>query len=85
MEPFEPTDTIEQILIKVEQLLVETFDLPPERARAHLQRWRAEQMLVEADLLKSLATLLPPEQAAKLLNEHGRACNELADEMEAHT
>ena len=85
MEPFEPTDTIEQILAKVEQIFIETFDVPPERARAHVLRWKAEQMLTEADLLKSLAAVLPPEQAAKLLNEHGQACNELADELEAVT
>lgn len=77
-------ESLEEILAKVERILVDTFDLPPERARAHLQRWKSSQLLTEADLLKSLSAVLPPEQAAKLLQDHAQRCFELADEMEAN-
>ena len=75
-------ETLEQILAKVESILVETMQMTPEQARAYLERWKSEQLLLEADLIKELARFLPPDEGAKLAADHSDKCFELADQLE---
>lgn len=75
-------DTLEQILAKVESILVDTMRMTPEQAKAYLERWKSEQLLLEADLIKELVKFLPSDEGAKLASEHSAKCFELADQME---
>ncbi len=75
-------ETLEQIFAKVESILVDTMQMTPDEAKAYLERWQSEQLLLEADLIKELAKFLPPDEGAKLAGEHSAKCFELADAME---
>ena len=75
-------ETLEQILAKVESILVETMQMTPAQARAYLERWKSEQLLLEADLIKELAKFLPPDEGDKLASDHSAKCFELAEQME---
>jgi len=75
-------DSLEEILAKVENILVDTFDMPRERAQHYLTRWRAEQHLIEGDLLPTILAMLPPEEAAKLARDHANRGDDLADQLE---
>ena len=76
-------ETLEQILAKVESILVDSMQMSPEQAKAYLERWTSEQLLLEADLIKELVKFLPPDEGAKLAGEHSAKCIELADQMES--
>ena len=75
-------ETLEQILAKVESILVDSMQMTPEQARTYLELWKSEQLLLEADLIKELAKFLPPDEGAKLAADHSSKCLELAEQME---
>ena len=75
-------ESLDSILARVENIMVETFDMPRERAQHYLTRWRADQHLLEGDLLPTILALLPPEDAARLARAHADRGDDLADQLE---
>lgn len=75
-------ETLEDVLGQVERHLIHTFDLTPAAARQHLARWRAEQHLLEGDLLPGLLAMLPREEAVMMTREHADRGDAIADALE---
>lgn len=74
-------ESIEDLTKKAELILVQTFNLSPEHAKAHLLKWQSEQLLREADLALELAKILPPERARTWLLSTSQACDDLAQQL----